>query len=59
MPSLSGGESYALACWREEPRLEAPYFPGKPANERRKQSTRRLDIIIEDLQRAFEGRSQL
>ncbi|KIW96010.1 uncharacterized protein Z519_03076 [Cladophialophora bantiana CBS 173.52] len=61
IPSLTESgrvDSHARRNMLQEPRLEAPYFPGQPSRERKMQSLARLDIVLQDLQQAFAGQSQ-
>lgn len=51
-------QSYTLARMLGESRLEVPYFPGQARQQRDSQMFQRNDIVLEDLLRAFEGRSQ-
>lgn len=58
VPSLSGGESYASAGWRQESRLETSWFPGQRIGERSMQQLGRLDALMGDWQKACQAQQR-
>jgi len=57
MPSLSGGESYALARWRAGDRSEGAFFAGWSSDEPFSVLAGRPDIVSQS-GRAWDGQSQ-
>ncbi|OQV08611.1 hypothetical protein CLAIMM_12856 isoform 3 [Cladophialophora immunda] len=50
-------EKHAITTMRQERRVDAAFFAGQPLKERRMESLARIDIVLDDLQRAFAGQS--